>query len=367
LAFSSNCMFWEGAAMVTKVSRALLLCLALGVLVWVVCVTYPVGPLDAHCPPDPPTSTPWPVQPTYTPRPTYTPNAPVDTPTPTCQATATLIVRFSPTPYPTSTLYPTSTPYPISTPGIVIWFEESFEDLTEAPRGGPCADTPDCYGSFDYVEQGMGCPNYHPSLNVIELDHNIVHSGQTSLRFEMNRQAPIAYEERRINVGIGWDKHIPLNETWVSFWIYLPEDFTAPSWVNILDFRQSGGGKWYVYLKDRTGGMYATFSHLWWNRPTGAIDPPSVRASHPLPRARWVRLQVYYRRGWDDGQIILWHDTDDAGPDTEVLNVSGFTSYAPEYNMIIHWRYYSHYGPNVLFWDDFVVADRWVERGYVPD
>jgi hypothetical protein len=278
-----------------------------------------------------------------------------------------VIVRDSPTPYPTATPYPTSTPYPADTPDMVIWFEEGFEELTQAPRGGLYADTPGCYYPFDYVEQGMGSPNYFPTLNIIELDHNIVHSGQTSLRFEMNRQGEIAYEHRRINVGIEWNKHISGSEAFVSFWIFLSEDFAAPSWITVLDFRQSDGGKWYVYFKERTGGMYATFSHLWWNRPSGAIDPPSIRASHPIPKGRWVRVQVYYRRHLSDGQIILWHDTD-AGLDTEVLNVSGFTSYVLEYtNMLIHWRYYSHYGPNVMFWDDLVVADRWVGRGYVPD
>lgn len=69
------------------------------------------------CPPDPPTRTPWPIQPTYTPeqtyppQPTYTPE-----PTPTCRPTATLAPNPSPTPYPTQAAYPTPTLYPTSTP-----------------------------------------------------------------------------------------------------------------------------------------------------------------------------------------------------------------------------------------------------------
>lgn len=69
------------------------------------------------CPPDPPTRTPWPPQPTYTPQPdiepqpTYTP-----WPTPTCRATTTPAPNPSPTPYPTNTPPPTYTPYPTSTP-----------------------------------------------------------------------------------------------------------------------------------------------------------------------------------------------------------------------------------------------------------
>lgn len=59
------------------------------------------------CPPDPPTRTPWPMQPTYTPRPTLTP-----APLPTCRPTATLAPNPSPTPYPTATFYPTATAYP---------------------------------------------------------------------------------------------------------------------------------------------------------------------------------------------------------------------------------------------------------------
>lgn len=67
----------------------------------------PVGHWYDDCPPDPPTRTPWSVQPTYTPRPTYTP-----APIPTCRPTATLAPNPSPTPYPTATLYPTASPWP---------------------------------------------------------------------------------------------------------------------------------------------------------------------------------------------------------------------------------------------------------------
>lgn len=79
---------------------------------------------QGHCPSDPPTPTPWPIQPTYTfqptytPRPTYTATATV-IPTETCRPTNTPRVDPSPTPYPTYTPLPTNTPYPI-TPTVTM-------------------------------------------------------------------------------------------------------------------------------------------------------------------------------------------------------------------------------------------------------
>lgn len=326
------------------------------------------------CPPDPPTSTPWPVQATYTPEYTHTPpatntntptptNTATDMPTssPTCPPTATTIIRPPPTPY------STNTPYPVLTSTLIIHFEQSFENLDRAPQAGPYSDVPDCYYPFDFAEQGNWYSYYDPLRNILALEHDTVHSGATALRMEMARPAPIPYDWRRINVGIEWDKWIPDDEVWVSFWIFLPDDFYTESWITLLDFRQGGCGKWHLYLSQSGDDLYMRFAVHWYNKPAGAIDPPGhTRTTHPLPLGRWIHVQAYYRQHLTDGQIIVWHDTD-AGPDTEVLNVAGFTSHAvgAGCDMLIHWRYYSPYGPNVLYWDDLVVADGWVPRDYV--
>lgn len=90
---------------------------------------------QSYCPPDPPTPTPYPPNPTYTPRPTYTfyptytataTNTPLPTatntitPTATCRPTNTpLPIQPTYTPLPTATYYPTYTPYPITpTPAV---------------------------------------------------------------------------------------------------------------------------------------------------------------------------------------------------------------------------------------------------------
>lgn len=83
--------------------------------------TPPSGEWWEGCPPDPPTRTPWAVQPTYTPN-----------PTPTCRLTATLAPNPSPTPYPTHTPYPTQ-PYLVAT---------ATPDPTETPTSTPITPTP---------------------------------------------------------------------------------------------------------------------------------------------------------------------------------------------------------------------------------
>jgi len=109
-----------------------------------------------YCPPDPPTQTPWSIQPTYTPlpvlpiQPTYTPD-----PTPLCRPTATLAPNPSPTLYPTQapppthTPYPTSTPYPSqppSTPPLSTDTPEPTDvpEPTETPKPTPTPGTASC-------------------------------------------------------------------------------------------------------------------------------------------------------------------------------------------------------------------------------
>ena len=100
------------------------------------------------CPADPPTRTPWPIQPTLTLRPpydeqpTYTPN-----PLPTCRPTSTLDPNPSPTPYPTEPPLDTPTPYPTATdypPQPVETPEPTATDTPEPPTPTPTEEPSTC-------------------------------------------------------------------------------------------------------------------------------------------------------------------------------------------------------------------------------
>lgn len=118
------------------------------------------------CPPDPPTRTPWPPQPTYTPG-----------QMPTCRPTATLAPNPSPTPYPTSTPYPTQ-PYAIPTETVEPTGTTSD---TPTPTGTPAHTSTPAPAHQSYDDGDCGHTVTIPNGTYTQLTINARCSAQSPL------------------------------------------------------------------------------------------------------------------------------------------------------------------------------------------